>query len=110
MQRIDKYYKESDGYNPNAQYLNDASKFSSQASIDAFMLVCSKLESNSFYDPMASNSNTVCYTSGSEFDINLRKYVLGTGAATWIEAVGSLQDQLNAAILTFLLLLVIYLI
>ncbi len=97
-QRIDKYYKESDEYDPNAQYLIDASKFSSQASIDAFMLVSSKLETYAFYDPMTSNSNTVCYTSGSEFDINLRKYVLGTGAATWIEAVGSLQDQLNAAI------------
>ena len=63
------------------------------------MLVCSKLETYAFYDPMTSNENNVCRTYNSEFDGNLRKYVLGTGAATWIEAVGSLQNDLNAAIL-----------
>ena len=47
---------------------------------------------------MASNSNTVCATYASEFDVATRAYVNGSGAATWVEAVGSLQDTLNESI------------
>ena len=98
-QRARQIYRTSDGYDPELAFTNAASaKFGSQASIDAFVLTSSKLETDAFYDPMTSNSNTVCYTSGSDFDISLRKYVLGTGAATWAEAVGALEDTLNESI------------
>ena len=92
-------YRSSDGYDQELAFTNMASaKFGTQASVDAFVLVSSKLETDAFYDPMTSNSNTVCYTSGSDFDIALRKYVQGTGASTWAEAVGSMQETLNDSI------------
>ena len=97
--RSKEIYRSGDNHDEELAFTNAASaKFGTQASIDAFVLTSMKLKTDAFYDPMTSNSNTVCYTSGSEFDINLRKFVLGTGAATWAEAVGALQDTLNESI------------
>ena len=56
------------------------------------------LKTSGFYDPMAQESNVVCATYASDFDIALRNYVKGTGAATWAEAVGGMQDTLNDSI------------
>ena len=97
--RSKQIYRSSDGYDPELAFTNAASaKFGSQASIEAFVKVSMNLETDAFYDPMTSNSNTVCYTSGSDFDISLRGFVKGTGAATWAEAVGALQETLNESI------------
>ena len=97
--RAKQNYRTSDSYDEELAFTNAASaKFGTEASIKAFVKVSMNLKTDAFYDPMTSNSNTVCYTSGSEFDINLRKFVLGTGAATWAEAVGALQDTLNESI------------
>ena len=97
--RSKEIYRSSNNYDEELAFTNAASaKFGTQASIDAFVLTSMKLKTDAFYDPMTSNSNTVCYTSGSDFDISLRKFVLGTGAATWAEAVGALQDTLNESI------------
>ena len=97
--RARQIYRTSDGYDQELAFTNMASaKFGTQAAIDAFVLTSSKLETDAFYDPMTSNSNTVCYTSGSDFDIALRAYVKGTGASTWAEAVGGMQETLNDSI------------
>ena len=97
-QRIKSIYQESDLYNPNEALTIAQSKFATQASANAFVLVCSKLETDGFYDPMTSSNNTVCATYGTDFDRSLRTYVKGTGANTWAEAVGSMQETLNNAI------------
>ena len=99
-QRAKENYQSSDSYDKELALTSTASsKFGSQASIDAFVLVSSKLETDGFYDPMVSNSNTVCATYNSDFDVAVRGYVNGSGtAATWAEAVGSLQDTLNESI------------
>ena len=98
--RARQIYRTSDGYDQELAFTNMASaKFGTQASIDAFVLTSSKLETDAFYDPMTSNSNTVCYTSGSDFDIALRHYVKDDGTySTWVDAVGSMQETLNESI------------
>ena len=98
-QRARTNYTSSDSYDKELALTNTASsKFGSEASIKAFVQVSLGLKTNGFYDPMASNSNTVCATYASEFDVATRAYVNGSGAATWVEAVGSLQDTLNESI------------
>ena len=98
-QRAKQNYTSSDSYDKELALTNTASaKFGSQASIDAFVFVSMKLVDDGFYDPMSSNSNTVCATYASDLDVAIRAYVNGTGAATWVEAVGSLQDTLNESI------------
>ena len=48
---------------------------------------------------MSSEHNTVCSTYNTDFDIAVRSYVTGSStAATWVEAVASLQDTLNESI------------
>ena len=98
-QRAKNLYVNSDGYDTELALTNTASaKFGSQASVEAFVKVSMGLKNDGFYDPMASNSNTVCATYASDFDVAVRNYVKGTGAATWMEAVGGLQDTLNESI------------
>ena len=98
-QRTANIYKNSDTYDRELAYTNTASaKFGSQASIDAFVKVSMNLKTDAFYDPMASNSNTVCATYASDFDVAVRNFVKGSGAATWIEAVGAMEDTLNDSI------------
>ena len=93
-------YEKSDTYKEEGQMVATAeAKFgASQESMKAFMAMYQNLKDSAFYDPMTSNSNTVCATSGSDLDINLRQFVLGTGAATWMDAVGGLQSTLDKAI------------
>lgn len=93
-------YEKSEIFEEEGQMRATAeSKFGeSQESMKAFMAMCQNLKDGAFYDPMTSNSNTVCATSGSDLDIALRQFVLGTGAATWNDAVGAYQETLNKAI------------
>ena len=99
-QRAKENYQSSDSYDKELALTTTASsKFGSQASIEAFVKVSMGLQTDGFYDPMASESNTVCGTYNSDLDKAVRGYVNGTGtAATWAEAVGSLQDTLNESI------------
>ena len=98
-QRAKEFYKNSDNYDQELALTNTASsKFGTEDSIEAFVKVSMGLKQNAFYDPMASESNTVCGTYNSDFDIALRAYVKGTGASTWAEAVGSMQETLNESI------------
>ena len=98
-QRAHDIYKNSDDYDKELALSNTASsKFGTEASIEAFVKVSMGLSQNGFYDPMASNSNTVCATYASDFDQTLRAYVKGQGASTWAEAVGSMQETLNDSI------------
>ena len=98
-QRAKANYTSSDDYDKELALTNTASaKFGSEASVKAFVKVSMNLSVNGFYDPMASNSNTVCATYASDFDVATRAFVNGSGAATWVEAVGNLQDTLNESI------------
>lgn len=93
-------YQGSDTYDPEAQIRATASaKFgASQESMKAFITISNNLNQYAFYDPMTSSSNTVCTTYASELDTNIRNFVNGSGAATWNEAIGNLQTQLDKAI------------
>ena len=73
-------------------------KLLSEASVKAFVKVSMNLTTDGFYDPMASEHNTITSTYASDFDVATRAFVTGSGAATWVEAVGNLQDTLNEAI------------
>ena len=98
-QRSKSIYRSADNYDEELALTNKASsKFGSQASIEVFVKVNMALKTSGFYDPMAQESNVVCATYASDFDIALRNYVKGTGAATWAEAVGGMQDTLNDSI------------
>ena len=98
-QRSKRIYKTADTYDEELALTNKASsKFGSQAAIDAFVKTNLALKQGGFYDPMAQESNTVCGTYASDFDVAVRNFVKGTGAATWMEAVGGMQDSLNESI------------
>ena len=99
-QRSKKIYSSSNNYDEELALTNKASaKFGSQASIDAFVKVSLALKAGGYYDPMSSEHNTVCSTYNTDFDRAVRSYVTGSStAATWVEAVASLQDTLNESI------------
>ena len=99
-QRSKEIYRSSNNYDEELALTNKASaKFGSQASIDAFVKVSLALKAGGYYDPMSSEHNTVCSTYNTDFDIAVRSYVTGSStAATWVEAVASLQDTLNESI------------
>ena len=98
-QRAKSIYKSSDSYDKELALTNTASaKFGSEAAVKAFVKVSMNLTTDGFYDPMASEHNTITSTYASDFDVATRAFVTGSGAATWVEAVGNLQDTLNEAI------------
>ena len=97
--RAKQIYRSGDSYDPEMAFTNTAAaKFGSQASIEAFVKVSMNLETDAFYDPMTSNSNTVCATWGGDFDNAVKAYIKGTGAKTWAEQVGTMEEQLNESI------------
>ena len=98
-QRAKSIYRSGDAYDPEMAFTNTgAAKFGSQASIQAFVKVSMNLETDAFYDPMTSNSNTVCATWGGDFDAAMKAYIKGTGKSTWAEQIGTMEEQLNESI------------
>ena len=98
-QRVKSNYKNAASYDQEEDLTSTAQKkFATEESVKAFVTVSMNLKRDGFYDCMTSNSNTVCATYNSDLDIAIRNYVKGAGAATWAEAVGTLQDSLNDSI------------
>lgn len=99
--RAKENYQGASDYDADTQIMQTAeTKFgASEESMKAYITVCRNINTDGFYDPLVSPSNAVVNTWGSSFDQAIRAYINGTGAATWSDAIGSFQDQLNQAVL-----------
>lgn len=94
--RAKKYYIEAPDYNKETQMNQTAeAKFGSEESRKAYITVSKNIEKDGFYDPLVSAGNQIMGTWGTKFDLGIRGYINGTGAATWADAVGSFQTELN---------------
>ena len=102
LQRTEKAYKSSDSYDEEmAQFTINSRAFSSEASVKAISWINLHSTQINFFDPMSYEGNQVANLYNSDFANAAKDYFNNVGGdQTWAEAVGTLQETMDKAVLT----------